>query len=229
MNIKKICRIAMAGIILLAITPDTAGQTFSVTFDLHDLHRKNQIVTYNRESGCFTENNTKIIRLSENDGYGIAWIRGIEFSDGIIEVDVRAGNKMKHFSAGLVFHGLSSDTLEAVYFGPSVSPADKRKGSHRLFYASHPDSAGKGTKNNFHILFKKAFNPLPDSKGWIHIRISVQGNQISAFADRNADPFLVIERLNGQRTGRIGFWTENMSGGDFANLKISTGPTKTGQ
>ncbi len=219
----------MAVIILLALIPDTKGQTFSLTFDLHDLCRKNQIVTYNRQTDCFTENGTKIIRLSENTGYGIAWIRGMEFSDVVIEVDIKSGYEMKNFAAGLAFHGLSNDSLEAVYLGPSGSPAEKKKGSHRLFYVSHPDHAGKGTMNDFHILYDKTFNPLPDSNGWIRLRISVQGDQISAFAGLNADPFLVVERRDSRKAGRIGFWAENMSGGDFANLKISTGPSKTGQ
>lgn len=219
----------MAVIVLFAIIPDIKGQTFSVTFDLHDLCRKNQIVTYNRQRDCFTENGTKIIRLSENTGYGIAWIRGMEFSDVVIEVDIRAGDEMKNFAAGLVFHGLDNDSLEAVYLGPSGSIAEKKKGSHRLFYISHPDHTGKGTKNNFHVLYDQPFNPLPDSNGWIRLRISVQGDQISAFAGLNADPFLVVERPDRRKAGRIGFWTESMSGGDFANLRISTGPSKAGQ
>ncbi|HOF19743.1 MAG TPA: hypothetical protein PLO24_00675 [Bacteroidales bacterium] len=229
MKIKEIFRIAMAGIILLAVTPDTAGQTFSVTFDLHDMCRKNQITTYNRQTDCFTENGTKIIRLSGNNGYGIAWIRGMEFADGIIEVDIRAGSEIQHFAAGLAFHGLGSDTLDAVYLRRSVSPEDKKTGSHRLFYTSLPAPASEESNNHFLILYKKAFSPRPDAKGWIHLRISVQGDQISAFAGRNDDPFLVVERQGRRTGGRIGFWTGDMSGGDFANLRISTGPVKATQ
>lgn len=127
MKIKEIFRIAMAGIILLAVTPDTAGQTFSVTFDLHDMCRKNQIMTYNRQTDCFTENGTKIIRLSGNNGYGIAWIRGMEFADGIIEVDIRTTSEIQQFAAGLAFHGLGSDTLDAVYLEDPFSLKIKKQ------------------------------------------------------------------------------------------------------
>jgi hypothetical protein len=53
MKRKMVFLSIFAGILLSTLIFDTSGQTFSITFDLHDLLRKNQFETFNRQISCF--------------------------------------------------------------------------------------------------------------------------------------------------------------------------------
>ena len=48
----------------------------------------------------------------------MAWIKGIEFSDGIIEFDVRGEDLKQHSFVGIAFHGKDNATFDAVYLRP---------------------------------------------------------------------------------------------------------------
>ena len=213
----------MAGILLISINPGTSGQTFSIKFDLHDLCRKNQIETFNRQISWFTENEREAIRLSDNEGDGIAWIRGVEFSSGVIEVDIRGTDELQEFSAGIAFHGSDNDTLDAIYFCPYDFPyADSDTEFYKVNYISLPFYTRSVLRENLNRSYEKSFNPLRDSNGWFHVRISVQTDKVSVFTDNIMDPILSFGKLSHRKTGKIGFWVGDNSGGDFANLKIIT-------
>jgi len=57
--------------------------------DLHAAVKKGNIEVYNRELSLLDEPAHAGIRLSKDYGEGVAWLKGVEFSDGVIEFDVR--------------------------------------------------------------------------------------------------------------------------------------------
>ncbi len=215
-------RSIFAGILLSTLIFDTSGQTFSITFDLHDLLRKNQFETFNRQISWFSEEERKVIHLPEKEGYGIAWLRGTYFSEGTVEVDIRTTD-MPVNSAGIAFHGVDNDTMLVVCFGPSyLPPVDPEMETRKVNYLPLPFDSGPETGENFSSYFEKPVNSPDEGKGWLHVKISVRKNQITVFVDNLTDPVLDIEKPDERKSGKIGFWVSDNSGGDFANLKIST-------
>lgn len=223
MNTKPIFRF-FPGIFLwlISILP-LEGQTFSVRYDLADLCKKNQFETFNRQLSWFYEDDKKAVRLSKNSGDGIAWIKGVEFSDGTIEIDIRGKDIFQESFAGIAFHGSGSDTLDAVYFRPfNFQVSDSVKKSHAIQYISHPDFTWQVLREEYAGKFEKEIMPAPVGDEWFHVKIVVQYPDVNVYVNDSDIPCISIMKLNGRRTGKIGLWAGNNSGGDFANLVITT-------
>jgi hypothetical protein len=45
--------------------------------------------------------------------------------------------------------------------------------------------------------------------------------KVSVFVNDSKEPCLVVDLLNDRKTGSVGLWVGNNSGGDFANLTIT--------
>jgi hypothetical protein len=63
-------------------------------------------------------------------------------------------------------------------------------------------------------------NPVPDPNAWFHARVVVASPKVSVFVADAKEPCLVVNLLNDRKTGQVGLWVGNNSGGDFANLII---------
>jgi len=63
-------------------------------------------------------------------------------------------------------------------------------------------------------------NPVPDPNAWFRARVVVASPKLSVFVGDAKDPCLAVNPLNDRRTGLVGLWVGNNSGGDFANLTI---------
>src|SRR6185436_16195371 len=49
---------------------------------------------------------------------GMAWIKGLNFSTGTIEVDLRGRDGFQESFIGIAFHGVDTAELDVVYFRP---------------------------------------------------------------------------------------------------------------
>ena len=223
MNTKLIFKFVMAILPWLISILPVKGQTFSVRFDLADLCRKNQFEIINRQLSCFYENDKKAVRLSKSPDEGIAWIKGVEFSNGIIEIDIRGKDITQESFAGIAFHGLDIDTLDAIYFRPfNFHSADSVRRNHAVQYISHPEFPWSVLREQYAGNYEKPVIPSPDGNEWFHVKIVVLYPDVAVFVNGSDSPCLSIKKLNGRRTGKIGLWAGNNSDGDFANLIIST-------
>jgi len=199
------------------------GQTFSVRFDLADLFKKSQFETINRQLSWFYENNKNAIRLSKNKDEGIAWIKGVEFSNGTIEIDIRGKEVFQESFAGIAFHGSDIDTLDAIYFRPfNFQSPDSVQRAHAVQYISHPEFTWQILREKYPGKYEKPVSPSPGGNEWFHVKIVVQYPDVTVYVDGNDTPCLSIKKLSGRRTGKVGLWAGNNSDGDFANLVIST-------
>lgn len=216
---KKI-QLIMTGIwVLLSIS--SLSQNTEV-IDLHKLVNNKGIEVYNRELSLINEEAYSGIRLSRDLGEGIAWLKGVEFSNGIIEFDVRGEDLKQHSFVGIAFHGKDNDTFDAIYLRPfQFEEQDETLRSHGIQYISLPDFTWRVLREKFPDKYEHAVDPAPDPNSWVRVRLVIKDAVISVYINGNKEPSLVVEKLTQLSTGLIGFYVADTSGGDFANLTIT--------
>jgi hypothetical protein len=222
MKTEKFTKFLLISVLGFLTILSVSGQGKSIKFDLADLFENKKLVLFNREITMFSENDIKGIRFSRNTNDGIAWIMGVDFSNGTIEVDIRGKDAFQQSFVGIAFHGLDNNTLDAVYFRPfnfqSTDPIHK---IHAVQYVSHPENTWSILREKQNGKYEKAVIQAPNGNEWFHARIVIQYPCVTVYVNGNAAPSLSINKLNNRKTGKIGLWVGNGSDGDFANLQIT--------
>jgi hypothetical protein len=191
-----------------------------------DLQDSTQWKVINRTAEAFVENNKKGIRFNEVPGNGLMILKGSNFANGTVELDIKGSNKLQQSFVGFAFHGQGPDTYEAVYFRPfNFKSEDATRRSHAVQYINMPDYDWEKLRNQFPGKYENKIDPAPGADDWFHAKIVVNGKMISVFVNNAQTPSLEIERLGANNKGGFGFWVGNNSGGNFANLTI----TETGK
>ena len=71
---------------------------------------------------------------------GIVWLKGINFSTGSIDVDIRGKDVFQQSFVGIAFHGVDTVTYEAIYFRPfNFQSPDTLRRKHTVQYISEPE------------------------------------------------------------------------------------------
>src|SRR6185295_5613963 len=89
-----------------------------LVIDLHKQVATKNIDVFNRELSLINEGSHTGIRLIKDEGEGVAWLKDIEFSNGILEFDVRGEDVKQHSFVGIAFHGKDNTTFDAIYLRP---------------------------------------------------------------------------------------------------------------
>ena len=190
--------------------------------DLHAAAKQGTIEVYNRELSLIDEPAHAGIRLSKAYGEGVAWLKGVEFSEGVIEFDVRGEDVKQHSFVGIAFHGANDTTFDAVYLRPFQFRATADSLRNRMLqYISLPVHTWRALRKSAPGVNEDSITPAPDPNGWVHMRIVISGDTISTFINGAKEPSLVVKKLAKLRTGRVGFYVADTSGGDFANIRIA--------
>lgn len=139
---------------------------------------------------------------------GYALLKGVNFENGVIEVDIAAPNTPSF--VGIVFRAEGTGDHEIVYFRPHKSgledavqytPAFNGQACWQLY-------SGPGFT---------AATDIPKER-WVHARIEINGRGARVFFNNSEKPVLVIEDLKrGLSHGTIGLWG-GATGGHFANF-----------
>jgi len=176
---------------------------------------------FNRTVGGLTDGSRKGVRLTEGAGEGVAYVQGVEFANGTIELDVRGKDVQQQSFLGVAFHGLDSTTYDAIYFRPfNFRAADSTRHAHAVQYIAHPTYTWQKLRDERPGVYEKAVSPAPDPNGWFHARVVVADSQVSVWVGDATAPSLVVTELSHRGHGMVGLWVGNGSGGDFANLRI---------
>lgn len=191
-------------------------------FDLRRLVKNKGIDVFNRELTLINEGSYKGIRLSKDYGEGIAWLKGVEFSNGTLEFDVHGEDVKQHSFVGIAFHGKDNDTFDAIYLRPfRFKEPEEELRSHAIQYIALPTYTWRVLREKFPNKYEHAINPSPDPNSWVHVRVVVNGSTVSTFINGQSEPSLVCEKVSQITTGAVGFYVADTSGGDFANLTIT--------
>jgi hypothetical protein len=185
------------------------------SYDLQQLLRDGKLITYDRKVTPITEGGKNGISST-----GIVWLKGVNFSNGTIEVDLRGKDVFQKSFIGIAFHGEDTITYDAIYFRPfNFLAEDPVRKIHAVQYISEPDFPWNRLREEQNGKYEKEVSPAPLPNDWFHARIEVKEGQIRVYVNNSKTPSLTVSKLNARKQGMIGLWNTGLNG-DFANLVI---------
>jgi hypothetical protein len=196
-----------------------AGQKKTIEPNLAALVEGKGLKVFNRSLSALSDK--KGVRMSESPGDGVAYLEGVEFANGSIELDIKGKDVQGQSFVGVAFHGLDEKTYDGVYFRPfNFKSEDPARRVHAVQYISHPTYTWNKLRTEQPGKYEKAISPAPDPNDWFHARIVVASPKVGVFVNDAKEPYLMIDQLSDRKKGLVGLWVGNTSGGDFANFKI---------
>lgn len=218
-------RIILYASVLAALCLAAAGSIFSseqAGYDVSKVASGQGWSVINRGASVLEDGGRKGVRFDERPGQGIAWLTGLVFGEGTIEIDLRGKEVEQRSFLGVVFRGQDENTFEAIYFRPfNFLSSDPVKAGHSVQYVSHPDFTWQKLRAEKPEQYENPVKPLPDPNGWFHARIVLTAAKVSVFVDGASEPCLEVEKLGKLGPGKFGLFVGNNSGGDFAGLKLT--------
>jgi hypothetical protein len=128
----------------------------------------------------------------------------------------------QHSFVGIAFHGKDNETFDAIYLRPFQFRAKEEVLRNRsIQYISLPEYTWQKLREDPPGKYEQAIKPAPDPNAWVHMRVVIQGDSVSTYINNSVQPCLVVKLLSSIRSGSIGFYVADTSGGDFANLRIT--------
>jgi hypothetical protein len=209
-------------ICLFVVSPGLCQQQKTITPDLTKLAAGKSLRVFNRTVNPITDGSKKGVHLDARQGDGGAFLEGVQFTDGVIEFDVRGKDVMQQSFVGIAFHVSDSVTYDAIYFRPfNFNPQDPARKKRAVQYISHPQYPWDKLRGEHPGKYENAVEPAPDPNGWFHVRVVVKKGQVTVFVNDAKSPSLTVGQLSKRQGGMIGLWVGNNSEGDFANLQIT--------
>ena len=209
-------------LILLIIAVNASGQSKTTKYNLNDLNQKGSLQVFGRTLASINDKEGKAVRFSETTGDGVAWLNGVNFANGVIELDIKGKDVLQRSFVGLAFHGKDEHILDAIYFRPfNFRSTDSVRRIHAVQYVSHPDFPWNKLREEQNSKYEKAIPMAPNPNDWFHVKIVVNYPRVEVYVNNSNEPCLSVDKLNNRKEGKIGLWVGEASGGDFANLSIT--------
>lgn len=214
--------ISTSGVAVALVTPfRIGGQSKTLEPDLAFLADGKGLNASNRTISRLTDGPRKGVRLSEAAGEGPAYLPGIEFANGTIELDIKGKDVQGASFVGVAFHGVDGTAYDAIYFRPfNFKTEDPARALRAVQYVSHPAHPWQKLRADHPGQYEKPVKPVPDPNAWFHARVVVASPRVSVFVDEANEPCLTVNQLSDRKKGLVGVWVGNTSGGDFASFKI---------
>jgi hypothetical protein len=135
--------------------------------------------------------------------------------------DARGTNQPQRSFIGIAFHGVDDRAYDEIYFRPfNFKAADPVRRQRAVQYISHPAHTWRSLREQIPGKYESAVEPAPNPDGWFHARIVVAWPKVSVFVNGASEPCLVLKQLRQRKRGWVALCVD-VSGGDFANLRIS--------
>lgn len=189
------------------------------------------------ESGEYQGRKAVRLSIDRPDSAGYATVKGTNFRDGSIDVDLAThpveppGGGRPGF-VGIAFRiGDDPSHYESFYIRPGNSVAeDQAKRNHAVQYVSEPHYGWEKLRRTWPFIYESWSDLTP--LAWTHVRIEVHGRKAKVFLNGSSKPSLVVDGLKGEDlTGPVALWTYSEEDSWFANLKIENAdpdPVKNG-
>ena len=194
----------------------TYGQK-TVHYNLADLLDNDQLVKD-------TSNHAQILNDKTHPGaistQRILWLKKVNFSEGVIDIELRGKDVFLKSFLGIAFHGTDDNHYELVYFRPfNFKHADTIRRKWAVQYMVVPDYMYDKLRKEYPLVYEHAVNPVPNPEDWFHASIAVTFDSVMVYINQALMPSLQVKRLSKTTDGRIGLWDDELSG-DFANLDL---------
>lgn len=175
----------------------------------------------NRGATVETEGERTAVTFDARAGDGAAWLDGIDFHNGTIEVMIRGKNVQGRSFVGVAFRGVDHETYDAVYFRPFNFVADNDLSrSHMVQYISHPENTWSKLREEHTDVYENPLPAPPDPDGFFKARIVVEKPEVRVYVGDDTEPCLVVNELTDRTGGRVGLWMGNGSDGSFTEFVI---------
>jgi hypothetical protein len=199
-----------------------AGATAATATDLTKIADGAVWRLHNRKAQLLEERGKKFVRLEARPDHGIAWLRGSDFKEGTIEVELRGKNDPGRSFVGIAFRGVDDTAYDAVYFRAfNFKNSDPARRLRAVQYVSWPKFTWEKLRAEHPGKYEQPVSPVPEPDDWFRTRIVIAGGKVSVFVNDSATPSLVVTELSERRGGMVGLWVDTGSAGDFANLKVT--------
>jgi hypothetical protein len=163
----------------------------------------------------------------------LAVIKGLEFSNGLIEVELAgapapgAGEGARGF-VGIAFR-LQPDTMtyDAFYLRPTNGRAeDQERRNHAVQYISHPAWTWSRLRSETPGRYESHVDLVPGE--WTKIKIDVRGSVGRLYVHDNAQPTLIVNdiKTGAQGKGAIALWLDTGTVAHFRNLTVTLPSSK---
>ncbi len=211
------------GISLLALaTLPGLSQAQEMVADLSKIATGEGWTVVNREATVALEEGQNVVTFNAQVSAGAAWLDGVDFENGTIEVTIRGKNVPQRSFVGVAFRGLDDETYDAVYFRPFNFLADNALSrSHHVQYISHPVFTWSKLREEHTGVYENEILDPPDPDGFFKARIEIDKPEIRVYVNDRSDPCLVVNELSDRTGGRVGLWMGNGSDGAFASLILT--------
>jgi hypothetical protein len=175
----------------------------------------------------------KAVRLTALGEQGLAFLKGVEFRDGTIELDIATkittppGTRMPGFT-GVAFRALpdavhpDASHYELFYLRPGNSRSeDQAMRNHSLQYTAEPGFGWEKLRRQWPFIYESYAELQPDE--WTPVKIEVHGRKARLFVNGSANPSLVVDGLKGEDLqGGVALWGYAGEESYFSNLRISS-------
>jgi hypothetical protein len=198
----------------------SASQTFAFT-DTNDLVEqgvKAEVVEYRGR---------KAVRLIAQGEDGLALVKGMQFRDGTIEVDIATkvttppGVRRPGFT-GIAFRARPDAAhFDLFYLRPgNARSEDQAMRNHSVQYAAEPGFGWEKLRRQWPSIYE-AYAELQLDE-WTKVKIEVHGRQAKLYVNGSENPSLVVDGLKGEDLqGAVALWSYAGEEAYFSNLRIS--------
>ncbi len=171
--------------------------------------------------GCelsFAGNEIHMIDLKTEEEPGLAWIDGMNFVNGSIELDIKGKNQAGNSFVGLAFHGLDDSTYDAVYFRP-FNFKSETKHKHAVQLISPPQYEWHNLRKAYPGHYENEVTPVPDPDDWFHARIEINYPWVTVYVNGAETPSLKVKQISERKEGKLGLWIGSEDGW-FRNIQV---------
>jgi hypothetical protein len=168
-------------------------------------------ILINRAASSVEYRNRQAIRLDSRPGKGLAWVEGLRFTVGKIDLSIAAAPQ----DVGVAFHVRNEREFEAVCFHIEDEARDEGDSQRVViqYISTYPDQR-VSQEARFDL-------PYSQSGEWFKARISISKEVMAVFISGDNLPILSVDTSSrGDVYGSVGLWVGPGSSALVADLRI---------
>jgi len=154
-------------------------------------------ILVNRAASSVEYRNQRAVRLDSRPGAGLAWVEGMRFSVGKIDLNIAAAPQ----DVGIAFHVRNEREFEAICFHVGNEARDEGESQRVVVqYLSTDQDRNLNYEAQFDL-------PYSQSGEWFKVRTSITKEVVAVFISGGNIPILSVDTSgSGKVYGSVGLW-----------------------